>query len=388
MATTMLFDDPTPKQALIEVFSGLHASPKTNNATGVLFAPLTVQDFTALFVYLTGKKIDDYFPAEFTQVATGLRITSAEAIRKEDPDPTRGLSLMFDDGTYSLEFAVVWTQPWHFYDAVKIQDSFVAFEILFSQEKKLSVSATIGSGKITFLTYDLDLDVSIQVPSFLVDARVKTDPDDASASAPPSGMAKDYLGSLNKPDAKENKSDTKDPIFIEEIHFSAAPYPQNYQLHLSVLNVLDCLHHKFRVDRFQADINYCGGSKETDYAIQAYTDIEIGFAKNPLIITLAGTLDKSGNTKSWAFAGSMALPPPMAPPCCMTHPVTVAQILNDLTSLFTEGANVLDNPYDLPDNLAKTTIDSLGLSFTVVNDTTKGRLKNNQAERVALRSPQ
>jgi|GEM_PF-3975726 len=336
----MIFDKPDPIEKL-KHFLGDHFPPpeKTEDVQGIQFAPCAVADFAALFSGLTGESIADYLPAEYTQVAQGLQITSLQAIQEDDPQ--RGLRLtMPDSGLYQLEFAVVWTAPWTIADVIEIRDSFIAFTITFSQESGLSVSAVIGSGKIKFFDYHLDLEVSVHVPSFLIEARLKTDQDTTGAA--PAGMAENYLGSLKKASA--------DAIFIEDIRFSAAPFLQSYLLHLSVDNVLD-LHDKFRVDRFQAEISYRGGAgAAADYAILAYTDLEIGFAQHPLIISLSAALVKEGSTSRWGFSGSTA------------HPVTLNEIMDDLASLFGAG-----NPYHLPDFIANTTLTHLGLAFDVVS---------------------
>lgn len=338
----MIFSESDPIEALRRLLSDPFPLPQeTTDVRGIQFPPSAFKDFAALFTGLTGEAIEDYLPAEYTQVAEGLQITSLQAIQEDDPQ--RGLRLtMLDSGSYQLEFAVVWTTPWTIADVIEISDSFVAFTITFSQESGLAVSAVIGSGKIQFFDYHLDLDVSVHVPSFLIEARLKTDQDTAGAA--PAGMAENYLGSLKKAGA--------DAIFIEDIRFAAAPFLQNYLLHLSVDNVLD-LHDKFRVDRFQAEISYRGGAGAADYAILAYTDLEIGFARHPLIISLSAALVKEGSARRWGFSGSIA------------HPVTLSEIMEDLASLFGAG-----NPYHLPDFIANTTLTHLGLAFDVASGAT------------------
>ena len=113
------------------------------------------------------------------------------------------------------------------------------------------------------------------------------------------------------------------------------------------------LHDKFKVDRFQAEISYLGGAGAADYAILAYTDLEIGFAQHPLIISLSAALVKEANTYRWGFSGSTA------------HPVTVSEIMEDLASLFGAG-----NPYHLPDFIANTTLTHLGLAFEMASGAT------------------
>lgn len=334
----MIFHESDPIEALKRLLGDQFPLPaETTDVRGIQFAPCAVGDFAALFTGLTGEPIEDYLPAEYTQVAQGLQITSLQAIQEDDPQ--RGLRLtMPDSGLYQLEFAVVWATPWTIADVIEIRDSFVAFTITFSQESGLAISAVIGSGKIKFFDYQLDLEVSVHVPSFLIEARLKTDQDTAGAA--PAGMAENYLGSLQKAGA--------DAIFIEDIRFAAAPFLQSYLLHLSVDNVLD-LHDKFRVDRFQAEISYRGGAA-ADYAILAYTDLEIGFARHPLIISLSAALVKEGSARRWGFSGSTA------------HPVTLSEIMEDLASLFGAG-----NPYHLPDFIANITLTHLGLAFDVVS---------------------
>lgn len=337
----MIFRETDPIEALSHSLGNQFQFPapeKTTDVQGIQFPPCDVQDFAALFTVLTGAPVDEYLPAEFTQSLQALRITSLQAIQEENHE--RGLRMtMPDSGLYQLEFAVVWTAPWTIEDVIEIRDSFVAFTITFSQEDGLAVSAVIGSRKIRFFDYDLDLDVAVHVPSFLIEAHLDTDTDHAATA--PAGMAENYLGSLQKVGT--------DAIFIEDIRLLAAPFLQNYLLHLSVDNVLD-LHDKFRVDRFQAEISYRGGAGASDYAILAYTDLEIGFARHPLIITLTAALEKEGNAHRWGFSGSTA------------YPVTVSEITEDLASLFGAG-----NPYHLPDFIASTTLTHMGLAFDVAS---------------------
>lgn len=337
----MIFDELDPSAALTH-FLGDQLSPSEKNPDGggVQFRPGQLKDFPALFTFLSGQAIEAYLPAAFTQVADSLLITSLPAIQEEDEN--RGLSLITPEkGVYRLEFAVVWTTPWIIEDVIEIQDSFIAFIITFSQESGLDLSAVIGSGQIKFFDYHLDLDVSVHVPSFLIEARLKTDQDTTGAT--PAGLAENYLGSLKKAGA--------DAIFVEDVRLSAAPFLKSYLLHLSVHNVLD-LHDKFRVDRFQAEISYRGGGA-ADYAILAYANLDIGFARNPVSITLAAALAKEGDVQRWSFAGSIA------------HPVAVSEIMEDLASLF--GAS---NPYHLPDFVADTALAHLGLAFEVVSGAT------------------
>lgn len=337
----MIFDESDPIESLKRILGDQFPGPaKTTDVQGVQFPPCDVEDFAAVFTSLTGEQIEAYLPAEFTQSPKKLRITSLQAIR--EGDEKRGLRMtMPDNGLYQLEFAVVWTAPWTINDVIEIRDSFVAFTITFSQERGLSVSAVVGSGKIRFFDYHLDLDVSVQVPSFLIEAHLKTDQDTAGTAA--AGAAENYLGSLKK-------SGT-DPIFIEDVRLSAAPFLQSYLLHLSVDNVLD-LHDKFRVDRFQAEISYRGGGV-AEYDILAYADIEIGFARHPLIIALSAELAREGDTHRWGFSGSTA------------HPVIISEIMEDLAGLFGAG-----NPYHLPNFIASTTLTHLGVAFEVTSGAT------------------
>lgn len=341
----MIFQESDPIEALKRYLADNHGARPAESAKtpGVDFPPFRLDDFAALFSVFTGQSIGDYLPAEFTEVGKGLLITSLQAIQQEDE--SRGLSLtLSDNGVYRLEFAVEWTTPWHIYDFVEIADSFVAFSISYSAETGVAVSATVGSGKVKFVDYSLDLDVTVQIPSFLIEARLNADSETAGAAS--GGMAKDYLGSLQKPGA--------DTIFIEDIRLSAAPMLSSYRLHLSVLDVLD-LHDKFRVDRFQAEINYRGGAGTTDYAILAYTDIEIGFEQQPLVIALTAELEKDAAGTRWAFSGSIA------------HPITVDQIMQDLAALFGAGDSPAENPHHLPEFIANTQLNYLGLSFAVVS---------------------
>ena len=338
----MIFLEPNPIEALRNSLPEFGFSPLKNSGDvkEIQFSPCKVDDFAVLFKILTDEPVETYLPAEYTVAAKGLLITSLQAHQEED-DQRGGLRLtMPDSGLYQLEFAVVWTKPWTIADKITIRDSFIAFTITFSQESGLSVSAVIGSEKIKFLDYDLDLDVSVHVPSFLIEARLKTD--QGTAGDAPAKMAEEYLGSLKKAGT--------DAIFIEDIRLSAAPFLKNYLLHLTVDNVLN-LHNKFRIERFQAEISYRGSASE--YGILAYTDIEIGFEAAPLVITLVAQLERSEGKTKWRFSGGI------------DHPIKVSRIIADLAQLFGENGTSAENPYHLPAFIADTELIHLGFSFEI-----------------------
>lgn len=339
----MLFDEQStdPIELLAERLQDHFAVEIAFRDEGeIQFAPFDARNFIGFFSDLVGASLDSDIPDELKAgLAEELQITSLQAIRKEDAQ--RGLSLAhLSEGVYRLEFAILLTAPWKVGE-VALEKSYLAFTIGYAPASKLSISAVAGAGQLQFFDHHLDLEVSVQLPSLLVQAQLRADQHPADS---PEGLAKTYLGSLQKTGADE--------IAIEEIRFAAAPLLNNYDLYLSVANVLD-LHDKFRVDRFQAEIRYRGSSGAADFAVLAYTDIEIGFAKNPLVISLAAELEKDASQWRWQFSGDIA------------HPITLNQIITDLAALF--GAS---NPYHLPEFIANTQLNYLGLSFEVVSGAT------------------
>lgn len=307
----------------------------------IQFAPFTARSFLDFFAKLIGTPLHSDIPDDLLAgLADELQITSLQAIHQEDAK--RGLSLArLNDGVFRLEFAILLTAPWKIGE-VALEKSYLAFTIGYAPANRLSIAAVVGAGQLQFFDHHLDLDVSVQLPSLLLQAELRADQHPADT---PEGIAKTHLGSLQKAGAGE--------IAIEDVRFSAAPLLKNYNLYLSVANLLD-LHDKFRVDRFQAEISYRGGGA-ADFAIRAYTDIEIGFKPQPLVITLAAELEKDAHTSRWQFSGSIA------------HPITVDEIMQDLAALFDEGGSPADNPYHLPEFIANTPLNYLGLSFAVVS---------------------
>lgn len=320
----------------------------TDKGSGIKFGSFTLDDIENLFNQIIetvegavqGNKAPEYsityyLPSEFTNTLKSLKV--------------KGLTLVeVDNDGFQLDFEVVWTQPWNIKNTVTINNPSVGFSISKPPAPgKLSVSALLSSGNITFNKAELNLQLTAKIPSFILTAEL-------SSAAKANGgshqqLATQYLGDLKKPKAAR--------ITVEDIKFTAAPYVSNYSLHLAVDNVLD-IHDKLRVKKFQADINYRGGVTG-GYSILAYTDIEIGFDKKPLDITLSAEYKKekagstNGGASSWKFSGNVG------------HPISVADALADIENLF--GAQ---NPYNVPAFLNKIVIEKLGFTFNGATSST------------------
>jgi hypothetical protein len=333
----MIFTAADPFDQLKTLLSGV--TYRDDGAGSELtFAPHTVSDFGGLFEKLTGEAIADTLPQAFSDVSEGVLMTGYSTF--DQPDTTRGLSLAkTDSGVYRLAFALVWTKPIPIDDAIVLDNPAVAFAVTYSQEQGISVAGIVSSGKLSFQELALDLSVSVQVPAMLVDAGLAVGQD--AASAAPAGLAAQHLGGA-------------DGIVIHDIRFMAAPYVRNYLLHLTVSDLLT-LHDKFKIGLLQAEVSYRGGLEESNYAVRAYTDLEIGFDDHPVALSVSGEFEKQGASRSWRLAGLLA------------HPVTVSQALQDLAALFSEGGTPADNPYHIPQFIADTTLDHLGIEMKGVS---------------------
>lgn len=344
----MIFDESDPIRAFREQLKDLIPDPhefEAEDGRGIMLEPFSAAGLARIFEVLTGSPLSDYLPEALTRGLEGLQVTSRAAIEGEAEH--QGLSLMqVEPDAYRADFAVAWATPWKISDDLTVQNPFVAFVILFAKGRGLSVSVELCAGHVHFLEYAIDLEVSVALPSLLLQAVVR--PDREPNEAAPEKLAGDYLSALQKSGAAR--------INIEAIRFSAAPTLQNYHLNLSVTDVLD-LHDKLRVARFQAEIRYQGSASE--YGLLAYTDIEIGFATAPLVISLAAELEKSGDKTKWAFSGGIP------------HTIQVSDLIADLAQLFGENGAPVENPYHLPEFIANTEITHLGFAFEIETGKTK-----------------
>lgn len=338
----MIFTAPDPFDQLKTILAGVSYSAD-GAGNELTFAPHTVSDFGGLFETMTGEPIADTLPQAFSDASEGVLMTGYSTF--DQPDTTRGLSLAkMDSGVYRLAFALVWTKPIQIADAIVLDRPAVALAVTYSQELGISVAGVISSGKLTFQELALDLGVSVQVPALLVDANLAVGQD--AASAAPAGLAAQHLGAP--------QSDGADGIVVHDIRFMAAPYVRNYLLHLTVSDLLT-LHDKLKIGLLQAEISYWGGLEESNYAVRAYTDLEIGFDDHPVALSVSGEFEKQGASRNWRLAGLLA------------HPVTVSQALQDLAALFSEGGTPADNPYHIPQFIADTTLDQFGIEIKGVS---------------------
>ncbi len=298
--------------------------------TGVTVTPFKLGAIAIFFEEVVGVDINDYLPDKVVSILDDLEVTSEDAITGDDE--TKGLTLLKLTEGYQLDFALKYADTVAFNDAITISDFYIAFTITSSD-----VSATISSGNIHFKVGEeakpLNLRLTAKVPSLIFEAEM--DFDSEGNQPEHQAQAQQYLGDLKK----EGTS-----IEVEEIRFLAALRMKNYALHLSVNNMLD-VHDKFTVRRFQADVNYVGGTAG-GYSVLAYTDIEIGFENDPLEIGLVARYESMAGEKKWLFAGSIA------------RPISFGSMIDDLCQLFGS-----DNPFHLPDVINDTIIDKLELSF-------------------------
>lgn len=337
----MIFDAPDPFAELKTILPGV--TSEGGAGIELTFAPHTVSDFRVLFEKMAGEPIDTYLPQAFLAATEGVLLTGYSTF--DQPEATRGLSLAkADAGGYRLAFALVWTKRIQIDDAIELDSPAVAIEVTYSKERGISVAGVIYSGKLKFQELTLDLDVAVQVPSMIVNASLGVG-QDAKAAAP-ADLAAQHLG-------EPQKSGPTD-ILIHDIRFMAAPYVKNYLLHLTVSNVLN-LHDKLKLGDLQAEIGYRGGLGESNYAVSAYADLEIGFDDHPLALSISGEFEKQGASRRWRFSG------------VQSHPITVSQAMQDLANLFKEGGKPADNPYHLPQFIADTTLDHLGIEVKGVS---------------------
>lgn len=332
----MIFSAPDPFAQLKQLLPDVR-----NDATGttLTFVPHTVGDAAALFEQMTGESMGVYLPQAFLDVATNILLTGYGTFDQQDT--TQGLSLSrTDTAVYRLAFALVWTQQIQLDDAITLHNPAVAIAVTYSQAQGISVAGVISSGKLVFQELNLDLNVSVQVPSLIINASLGVGRD--AARAAPADLASQHLGTSGT------------DVIIHDIRFMAAPYVKNYLLHISVSNVLN-LRDKFRLGLLQAEISYRGGVGESNYAVRVYTDLEIGFDEQPLSLAISGEFEKQGGVKRWRLAGHQ------------TRPITVSQMMQDLANLFKENGMPADNPYHLPEFIADTTLDHLGLELTGVS---------------------
>jgi len=299
---------------------------------GVTVTPFKLGMIATFFDEVVGIDIKDYIPDSIIEILNDLEVTSEDAIN--EIDESRGLTLLKLSEGYQLDFALQYAGEVEFNDAINISDFYIAFTITNG-----NVSATISSGNIHFKVGDeaapkpLNLRLTAKIPSWIFAAEL--DFNSEGNEQEHKNQAEKYLGDLKKEGAS---------IEVEEIRFLAALRMHNYSLHLSVNNVLD-VHDKFTVKRFQADIDYRGGTTG-GYSIMAYTGIEIGFENDPLEITLIARYESVVGDKKWLFSGSLA------------RPITFEAMITDLCQLF--GQN---NPFHLPDVISNTIIEKLELSF-------------------------
>jgi hypothetical protein len=331
----MIFDAPDPFAELKTILPGV--ASEDGAGIELTFAPRTVRNFSVLFEKMAGEPIDTHLPQAFLDATEGVRLTGYSTF--DQPETTRGLSLTKTDaGGYRLAFALVWTTRIQIDDAIELDSPAVALEVTYSKERGVSVAGVISSGRLKFQELALDLEVVVQLPSMIVNASLGFG-QDASAAAP-ADLAAKHLG--------EPQRNGSDGIVIHALQFMAAPYVKNYLLHLTVSNVLN-LHDKLKLGYLQAEIGYRGGLGESNYAVRAYTDLEIGFDDHPLTLSLSGEFERQGAARSWRFSG------------VQSHPITVSQAMQDLANLFKEDGKPADNPYHLPQFIADTTLDHLGI---------------------------
>lgn len=313
-----------------------------NGQTGIVFPPFSLGDLTTFFTGIIGVDLNNYGDlfSQMLGILKNIKITSEDAI-KDPAQKDKGLSLVNlgtdpDSGDYQLEFAVEYDNTWEIIkDEITVEKFYIAFTITSK-----GVSAALSSGKIHFLTYDLDLQLTALVPSFLFTAELSADSTGNPVSDPNTvanqQLANDYVAALTKKGGS---------IEVIDIRFNAALLLQNYSLHLAVANVLD-LHDRFSIDYLQVDIDYRGGTAGGS-SILVYTNLGIGFDKDPLIISLVGRFEKNAGSKpSWLFSGIQA------------HPMPLKTIIEDICQLFG-----LPNSFHIPDFLAEVVVDTLELSF-------------------------
>lgn len=332
----MIFSAPDPFDQLKQLLPDVQ-----NDGTGttLTFVPHTVGDAATLFEQMTGESLGDYLPQAFLAATTNLLLTGYGTFDQQDTK--QGLSLTrTDTAVYRLAFALVWTKQIQLDDAITLHNPSVAIAVTYSQAQGVSVAGVISSGKLVFQELNLDLNVSVQVPSLIINASL--------------GVGRDAAGAASADLASQHLGASGTDVIIHDIRFMAAPHVKNYLLHISVSNLLN-LHDKFRIGLLQAEISYRGGLGASNYAVRVYTDLEIGFDEQPLSLAISGEFEKQGGATRWRLAGYQ------------TRPITVSQMMQDLANLFQENGAPADNPYHLPEFIADTTLDHLGIEVAGVS---------------------
>jgi len=303
-------------------------TPSKDEPNLIVFPPFSLGDLAAFFSDLFDVDLKEYIPQNLITFLNNLKITSEEAIQnKSTSQSDPGLSLTRIDTGYELKFAIAYTNSWEIESSVEVKDFYIAFTI-----NEENISAVLSSGNITFNKYQLSLQVALQVPSLMIIAELAGD----TQSTDHDSVATDYLKGLKKGNS--------DSIKIEDIVLIGATRLNNYTLYLAVSNVLD-LHKKFTIQAFQVNFEYRGGLGG-GYSVLAWTEITIGFDKNPLDITLAASREKNDVSNKWAFAGSLV------------RPVSLEDTISDLCQLFD-----LHNDFEIPDLIGTIQIDRLDLAF-------------------------
>ncbi len=342
---------------LKSIFSDDVDSPTINEVKdsvgnhGIQIAPFEPEDLWKFCLNAIEIDLANYIPLDILDLINALQITSEEEAEKNilsgssDSETSNGLRLIqLPDSGYILDFAVQYENQIST-DILNIEKFYVAFNITPN-----SVSIVLCSGKFSFDSTPLELYFKLQFPSLLLSAELSFNHPLSSGNGDRNQeIGEKYLSSLKKSE--------DEALIVESVRFRGALRLNNYSFHIGVSNILN-IHDKLIVKTFGADVNYIGMSDNSDYSILAYTDLEIGFEEHPLVISLSAKMEKEGDTTRWKFSGSQV------------HPITVDQILQDFANLFKEGGTPADNPYHLPEFIANTKLNYLGMAFEVVSGST------------------